>query len=76
LFGLQTGVVVKSADGSELGVSKKAGMMGVSLSALSRAIWSIPALVIPPLVMGGLKAASPTFARTKVNPKNKEQFSF
>lgn len=60
------GVTVSSADGTALGVSKKAGLLGVSLSAVSRAVWSIPALVIPPLVMGGLKAASPAFARTKV----------
>jgi hypothetical protein len=29
--------------------------MGVSLSAVSRAVWSIPALVIPPITMALLK---------------------
>jgi tricarboxylate carrier len=63
---ISEGVTVSGADGTPLGVSKKAGLLGVSLSGVSRAVWSIPALVIPPLVMGGLKAASPAFARTKV----------
>ncbi len=60
------GVVVKDKFGSELGVSQQAGKIGVSLSAVSRAIWSIPALVIPPFVMNTLKSKSPAFARTRV----------
>ena len=59
------GVVVKDKNGTELGVSQKAGLLGVSLSAVSRAIWSIPALVIPPVVMNTLKK-NPAFARTRV----------
>jgi tricarboxylate carrier len=60
------GVVVKDKSGRELGVSQRAGLIGVSLSAVSRAVWSIPALVIPPVVMNTLKSRSPAFARTKV----------
>lgn len=58
------GVVVKDAAGTELGVSRSAGLLGVSLSAVSRAVWSIPALVVPPVVMSVLRR-SPAFARAR-----------
>ena len=43
---VQQGVAVMDEDGNKLGISKKAGMLGVSLSAVSRAVWSIPCLVV------------------------------
>ena len=52
---ISEGVAVTDQHGDPLGVSKKAGLMGVSMSAASRAVWSIPALMIPPITMGLLR---------------------
>lgn len=58
------GVAIQDEQGRTLGISKKAGLMGVSMSAVSRAVWSIPALVIPPVSMALLKRNA-RFAATK-----------
>ena len=52
---ISEGVMVQDEHGKDMGVSQIAGKMGVSLSAVSRAVWSIPALVIPPITMALLK---------------------
>jgi len=63
---ISQGVMVQDKYGEDLGVSQKAGFMGVSLTAVSRAVWSVPALVVPPVMTGVLKKISPAFRRTKV----------
>lgn len=49
------GVEVTDMEGNKLGTSKKAGILGLSLSAVSRVVWNIPALGFPPLMMNVVK---------------------
>ena len=48
---VSNGVQVYDENDKRLGVSKKAGLLGVSLTALSRVVWNFPALGIPPVVL-------------------------
>lgn len=61
---ISQGITVQDKNGNDLGVSKQAGLISVSLAGASRAIWNIPCLMVPAFTMAMLKR-NPKFLAAK-----------